>query len=99
MGLPGGRGSPIERRDRDSWSGRVPKPSPAAGSVGGQHGQPAGEHQGSGQDSEGSQEPAGCPAGFVRRWGGHLGGCPAGDGGALSGQLPPVGGVRGGLLP
>ena len=26
MGLPGGCGSPIERRDRDSWSGRVGEP-------------------------------------------------------------------------
>jgi hypothetical protein len=43
MGLPGGRGSPIERRDRGYWSGRVPDPGSAAGSLGGQHDQPARE--------------------------------------------------------
>jgi len=84
-GAAGGRGSPIGRRDRDSWSGRVPDPGPAAGPSGGQHGQPTGERKRSSQDTEGSDEPAGCPARFVGHWGGHLGGCRAGNGVALPG--------------
>ena len=81
-----------------SWSGCGPDPRSAAGSLGEQHGQPAGEGKGSGQDTEGSQEPAGCPAWFVRRWDGHLGGCPVGNRVALPSQLPLEGGVRGALL-
>ena len=41
MGLPGGRGSPIERRDCAYWSGRVPDPGSAAWPSGGERGQPA----------------------------------------------------------
>jgi hypothetical protein len=39
MGLPGGRGSPIEQRDRDGGQARCPG-GPVAYSPGGQHGQP-----------------------------------------------------------
>jgi hypothetical protein len=71
----------------------------AACSPGGQHDQPAGQRQDCGQDAEGSEEPAGLSARFASlRRVGHLGGCPAGHGEALSGQLPLEGGVRGGLL-
>src|SRR5215207_193507 len=81
---------------RTVWSGCVSDSNSAAGSSGGQHGQPSDEHQDRSQPSEGNEEPAGLSAGFGRRWGGHLGGCPARDG-VLPEQLPE-GGVRGGLL-
>jgi hypothetical protein len=41
-GAAGGRGSPIERRDRACWSGRLPDSGSAACSSGGERGQPAG---------------------------------------------------------
>jgi hypothetical protein len=76
----------------------MPDSGSAARPSGGEHGQPARQRQTGSEPTEGSDEPVGLAAGFGRRWGGRLGGCPAGDGEALSGQLPLEGGVRGGLL-
>jgi hypothetical protein len=69
MGPPGGRGSPIERRDRDSWSGRVPDPSPPAGPPGSQHGQPTSQRQDGDQQPERGHDPARQATRFDRlRW-------------------------------
>src|SRR5215218_618325 len=83
---------------RTVWSGCMPDPGSAARPPGGQYGQPSDERQYRSQPTEGSEEPAGLSArvGSPRR-GGRLGGCSAGDEGALPGQLLE-GGVQGGLL-